>query len=53
MSAADIDDELFSRLAVQALDRSVVARLLGDSLEIAWDLRPLHGAQPAVEGGGR
>jgi len=38
-----MNDELFSTLAVRALERSVVARLFGESIAAEWDLRVLHG----------
>ncbi|HUF49117.1 MAG TPA: hypothetical protein VMM93_14970 [Vicinamibacterales bacterium] len=50
VSAADIDNALFTELTGLALDRSIVARLLGDSLDVRWDLRVLHGAA-SPEGG--
>ena len=39
-----MNDETFSALAEQALDRSTVARLLRQSISAEWDLRVLHGA---------
>jgi len=43
VGAEGMNDELFSALAVRALERSVVARLLGESVQAEWDLRVLHG----------
>jgi len=43
VGAEGMNDELFSTLAVRALERSVVARLFGESVQAEWDLRVLHG----------